>query len=67
MLEASAVKLRSRFEIRLRGSLSTSSLIFAMVCESPDEAARRAGYLLERHDGYEIAEIWNGMTLIRQI
>jgi hypothetical protein len=55
------------FEIRLRETGPALALLFVAARESDTEAVEYARRLLARHPEYDIAEIWNGMKLIRQI
>ena len=55
------------FEIRLRDNRPAASLLFVTLRETHAEAEEQARRLLERHPEFEIAEIWSGMTLLRQV
>ena len=55
------------FEIRLSEGSPKNSLLFVALRNSDAEAIARARELLERHPEYQIAEIWDGMKMIRQI
>ena len=55
------------FEIRLRDTRPSSSLLFVTTRKTSDEAIEQAKSLLERHPEFFVAEIWNGMKLVREI
>ena len=55
------------FEIRLRDIRPTPSLLFVATRATDLEAVEHARLLLERHPEYCVAEIWQGMKLLRQI
>ena len=55
------------FEIRLREARPTVSLLFVTSRETDAEAVEQARKLLERHPEFDVAEIWRGMKLLRQI
>jgi hypothetical protein len=55
------------FEIRLRDACPAHSLLFVASRNTDAEAVEHARRLLERHPEYPIAEIWQGMKLLRQI
>jgi hypothetical protein len=55
------------FEIKLRSAFGKEPLVFTTV--QPDEraAAEYGRTMLERHDEFDFAEIWQGMRLLRQV
>jgi hypothetical protein len=55
------------FEIRLREFRPSCSLLFVTSRKTSDEAVEYARRLLERHPEFHIAEVWNGMQLVREI
>ena len=55
------------FEIRLRESRPAASLLFVTTRKTSDEAVEQARRLLERHPEFQIAEVWNGMKLLREV
>jgi hypothetical protein len=55
------------FEIRLRDIRPAACLLFVASRDTDAEAVEHARELLERHPEYPIAEIWQGMKLLRQI
>lgn len=55
------------FEIRLRELQPSASLLFVARRRSSDEAVEHARMLLERHPEFHIAEIWQGVELVREI
>jgi cytochrome P450 len=55
------------FEIRLRDIRPAACLLFVASRETDAEAIEHARLLLERHPEYPVAEIWQGMKLLRQI
>jgi len=55
------------FEIRLVDGRPHKWLLFATASETDSEAVQYARRLLERHPEFNVAEIWKGMKLVRQI
>jgi hypothetical protein len=56
-----------KFEIRLRHARPQDALLFVTTRETDSDATRLARELLDRHPEYNIAEIWRGMQMLRQV
>ena len=62
--ELSAVKL---FEIKLCEGFSKEALIFTTVQPDEKSAADFGRAMLDRHDDFNVAEIWLGMKMLRRV
>ena len=60
-------RLMQKFEIRLVEQRPHSSLLFVTSRENDSEAVQYARLLLERHPEFDVAEVWKGMKMVRQI
>ena len=55
------------FEIKLRSAFGKEPLVFTTVQLDESAAAEYGRAMLERHDEFDFAEIWQGMRLLRQV
>lgn len=55
------------FEIKLCSGLGKNALIFATLQPDEDAAADFGRAMLERHHNFDLAEIWQGMKMLRQV
>jgi hypothetical protein len=55
------------FEIRLCTGFGKEMLVFATVQPDEKSAADFGRAVLNRHPNFDVAEIWQGMKLLRQI
>ena len=55
------------FEIKLRSAFGKEPLVFTTVPLDESAAAEYGRAMLERHDEFDFAEIWQGMRLLRQV
>jgi hypothetical protein len=55
------------FEIKLCSGFGKESLIFATVQSDEGAAADYGRAMLDRHDNFDVAEIWQGMKMLRQV
>jgi hypothetical protein len=55
------------FEIKLRSAFGKEPLVFTTVQPDEGAAAEYGRAMLERHDEFDFAEIWQGMRLLRQV
>jgi hypothetical protein len=55
------------FEIKLRSAFGKEPLVFTTVQPDEGAAAEYGRTMLERHDEFDFAEIWQGMRLLRQV
>ena len=62
-----AVRRTSLFEIKLRSDFGNQPLYFSTVQPDEESAARVGRAMLDRHDGFDIAEIWQGMRMLREV
>lgn len=65
--EELAPQASTLFEIKLRSSLVKEALVFTTV--QPDECAavEQGRAILDRHEEFDFAEIWQGMRMLRQV
>jgi hypothetical protein len=62
--ELSAAKL---FEIKLCASFGKKTLIFATVQPDEEAAVDFGRAMLDRHHNFDVAEIWHGRKMLRQV
>jgi hypothetical protein len=55
------------FEIKLRAGFGKEPLIFTTVQPDENAAVEYGRAMLDRHDEFDFAEIWQGMRLLRQV
>jgi hypothetical protein len=55
------------FEIKLRSDLGKDALVFTTVQPDESAAAEYGRAMLDRHDEFDYAEIWQGMRMVRQV
>ena len=55
------------FEIKLRSSLGKEPLVFTTVQPDEGAAVEYGRIMLDRHDEFDFAEIWQGMRMLRQV
>lgn len=55
------------FEIKLRSALGKEPLVFTTVQPDESAAAEYGRAMLDRHDEFDFAEIWQGMRMLRQV
>ena len=55
------------FEIKLRSSLDKEALIFTTVQPNEGAAVEQGRAILDRHEEFDFAEIWQGMKMLRQV
>jgi len=55
------------FEIKLRSSLDKEALVFTTVQPDEGAAVEQGRAILDRHEEFDFAEIWQGMRMLRQV
>jgi len=55
------------FEIKLRSSFDKEALIFTTVQPNEGAAVEQGRAILDRHEEFDFAEIWQGMRMLRQV
>jgi hypothetical protein len=55
------------FEIKLRSSFDKEALIFTTVQPDEGAAVEQGRAILDRHEEFDFAEIWQGMKMLRQV
>ena len=55
------------FEIKLRSSFGKEPLVFTTVQPDEGAAVEYGRTMLDRHDEFDFAEIWQGMRMLRQV
>jgi len=55
------------FEIKLRSSFDKGSLVFTTVQPDEGAAVEHGRAILDRHEEFDFAEIWQGMRMLRQV
>lgn len=55
------------FEIKLRSAFGKEPLVFTTVQPNESAAAEYGRAMLDRHDEFDFAEIWQGMRMLRQV
>ena len=66
-LSSNGLSAGKLFEIKLCAGFSKTSLIFATLQPDEESAADFGRVLLDRHDNFDVAEIWQGMKMLRQV
>lgn len=64
---SNALPATTLFEIKLCSDFGKHSLVFSTVQADEAAAAEYGRAMLDRHDNFEIAEIWQGMKMLRQV
>ncbi len=60
-------RAQTLYEIKLRTDLGKDFLVFATVQPDAEAAAEYGRAMLDRHEAFDVAEIWQGMKLVRQV
>ena len=55
------------FEIKLRSAFDKEALIFTTVQPDEGAAVEQGRAILDRHEEFDFAEIWQGMRMLRQV
>ena len=55
------------FEIKLRSAFDKEALIFTTVQPNELAAVEQGRAILDRHEEFDFAEIWQGMKMLRQV
>jgi hypothetical protein len=55
------------FEIKLRSSFDKEALIFTTVQPNEGAAVEQGRAILDRHEEFDFAEIWQDMKMLRQV
>lgn len=64
---SSGLSVAQLFKIKLCAGFGKRALIFATVQPDEEFAADFGCAMLDRHDNLDVAEIWQGMRMLRQV